>query len=395
MVFNRASSLGILFKLSQSFFIASSRQLKRIESLLRSPVISFFGETVQGLETVRAFNQQELFQVKNRMKLDWALRGYFLSIATNRWLGMRNEFVGTFATAVASLLVVLMTGNSSSSVSASAAGLALSYSLSVSQQLNWMVRMFCEIETNIVSVERVLEYSECPQERRADTPIDDSDPRVIKALNDGWPKQGAIAVKTASLRYAPELPRVLRNLTINIEPGERVGLVGRTGAGKSTLLLALLRLVELDQTGKKRGVVEIDGIDVSHVGLDDLRSRVSVIPQDPVMFNGTVRFNLDPFDSYSDDDVIGVIRRVHLDQKVVSMTNETALTDENLKKGLQAAVTEGGGNFSLGERQLLCMGRALLKSPKLSSWMKQPLQLTLRLTPSCKQHFASLSLIQL
>eukprot|EP00388_Colpodella_angusta_P023167 GDKJ01059170.1.p1 GENE.GDKJ01059170.1~~GDKJ01059170.1.p1 ORF type:complete len:1721 (-),score=424.47 GDKJ01059170.1:509-5671(-) len=383
--------LGYIFHLSQAFFIESSRQLKRIESLLRSPVISYFGETIQGLDIIRSFSCQQAFQTKNKEKLDWSMRGYFLSVGTNRWLGTRNEFVGTLATASASLLVVIMTGVQSSSVSASAAGLALSYSLSVSQQLNWMVRMSCEIETNIVAVERVLEYSECPQEARHDT-SPDQQPAYDAIKDNRWPVQGQIEIKNVSLRYAPELPRVLKNLTVSIRAGERVGLVGRTGAGKSTLLLALLRLVELDDSSasldknKESGKVIIDGIDISTLGLDDLRSKVSVIPQDPVMFDGTVRFNLDPFDQYPDEDVISVVRKIHLEHKIASMSGTGAsaevstesedadlisspgrsqISDAQLKEGLKGKVLEGGSNFSLGERQLLCMGRALLRKSKI------------------------------
>eukprot|EP00916_Digyalum_oweni_P008083 GHVL01013527.1.p1 GENE.GHVL01013527.1~~GHVL01013527.1.p1 ORF type:complete len:1441 (-),score=279.03 GHVL01013527.1:18-4340(-) len=319
----------------QAYYIPTSRQLKRLDSVGRSPIFSHFSESLEGVATVRAFRQGERFIRTIETKLDSNLRAYYMSVSSNRWLAIRLEFVGTGIVFSSALLAVALTKPEN----AGFAGLALAYALNITQTLNWMVRMSAERETNIVSVERVKEYSEIAQEAPAIIP--NNRPPL------DWPNRGAVSIQNISLRYRPDLPLVLRNINIEINPLEKIGVVGRTGAGKSSFFMSILRLVE-----PCNGSILVDGIDISTIGLKDLRSRFAIIPQDPVLFTGTIRFNLDPFSNYSDEDVWEALERAHLKDLIIPL-------------GLSAIVEENGQNFSMGERQLICLARALLRRSKI------------------------------
>ncbi|TMW62290.1 hypothetical protein Poli38472_009783 [Pythium oligandrum] len=323
---------------SQRYFIKTSRELQRLDSISRSPVFALLSETLDGLPTIRAYSAEQTFALRNEALLDRNQRAYFLNFAVNSWLALRLEFVGTCVASFAALSAVLAHETTSSATFAGMAGVSLSYAFSTTQSLNWSVRMLSQLQTQMVSVERIKKYTEMPTEA-ALTSVGKLPPR------EEWPSEGEITFHSVNLRYRPGLPRVLRNLSLTIKPREKVGIVGRTGAGKSSLVVALMRLVELDT-----GAITIDGVDISNIGLHELRGKISIIPQDPVLFSGTVRSNVDPFDQYSDEQIWASIRRAHLGNAVTA---------------LDGRVDEKGTNFSVGERQLICIARALLKRSRI------------------------------
>ncbi|GLE08118.1 hypothetical protein PINS_up019080 [Pythium insidiosum] len=328
------------YYLSQRYFIKTSRELQRLDSISRSPVFALLSETLDGLPTIRAYSAEEKFAARNEELLDRNQRAYFLNFAVNCWLALRLEFAGTLVASFAALSAVLAHESKSANGTAFAglAGVSLSYAFSVTQSLNWSVRMISQLQTQMVSVERIKNYSEMETEASL-TSVGKLPPK------EEWPSRGEIVFRSVNLRYRPGLPRVLRNLSLSIKPREKIGIVGRTGAGKSSLVVALMRLVELDS-----GSIMIDDVNISSIGLHELRGKISIIPQDPVLFSGTVRSNVDPFDQYTDDQIWASIRRAHLNNAV---------------SALDSKVEEKGSNFSVGERQLICIARALLKRSRI------------------------------
>lgn len=220
-------------------------------------------------------------------------------------------------------------------------GLSITYALQITQSMNWLVRMTSDIETNIVSVERIKEYGQTKQE--AAWVVEHTTP------NKEWPEQGRVQFNDYKVRYREGLDLVLRGIDFEVNGGEKIGIVGRTGAGKSSLTLALFRIIEAAE-----GKISIDGIDISVLGLHALRSRLTIIPQDPVLFSGSLRMNLDPFESKSDDDIWKSLELAHLKSFVTTLT-----------AGLNHEISEGGENLSVGQRQLVCLARALLRKTKV------------------------------
>jgi len=268
--------------------------------------------------------------------VDGNTRSFYALSASNRWLGMRVEFIGSLVVTLAAGFAVIGRG----SLQPGFAGLSISYALQLTGILNWLVRMATESETQMVSVERVLEYTQLASE--APTVIPENRP-------SNWPNKGIVEFKDVQLRYRDGLDLVLKGVSFAMKSKEKVGVVGRTGAGKSSLMMALFRLVEL-----AGGKIIIDGVDIARIGLDDLRSKLSIIPQDPTLFTGTVRSNLDPFNEHSDLDIWNVLQSVHLNEAI-----------EALDHKLDSPVAEFGENFSVGQRQLMCLGRALLRKAKI------------------------------
>ncbi|XP_010599540.1 multidrug resistance-associated protein 1 isoform X1 [Loxodonta africana] len=329
--------LGLIYFFVQRFYVASSRQLKRLESVSRSPVYSHFSETLLGVSVIRAFEEQERFIRQSDLKVDENQKAYYPSIVANRWLAVRLEFVGNCIVLFAALFSVI----SRHSLSAGLVGLSVSYSLQVTAYLNWLVRMSSEMETNIVAVERLKEYSET--EKEAPWQIEEMAPPST------WPQVGRVEFQDYGLRYREDLDLVLRHINITIDGGEKVGIVGRTGAGKSSLTLGLFRITE-----PAKGQIIIDGVNIAQIGLHSLRLKITIIPQDPVLFSGPLRMNLDPFSQYSDEEIWTSLELAHLKNFV------SALPDK-----LNHECTEGGENLSVGQRQLVCLARALLRKTKV------------------------------
>uniref|UniRef100_A0A8D2DHH8 Multidrug resistance-associated protein 1 n=1 Tax=Sciurus vulgaris TaxID=55149 RepID=A0A8D2DHH8_SCIVU len=329
--------LGLIYFFVQRFYVASSRQLKRLESVSRSPVYSHFNETLLGVSVIRAFEEQERFIHQSDLKVDENQKAYYPSIVANRWLAVRLECVGNCIVLFASLFAVI----SRHSLSAGLVGLSVSYSLQVTTYLNWLVRMSSEMETNIVAVERLKEYSET--EKEAPWQIPETAPPST------WPHEGRVEFQDYGLRYREDLDLVLKHINVTIHGGEKVGIVGRTGAGKSSLTLGLFRINE-----SVEGEIIIDGVNIAKIGLHDLRFKITIIPQDPVLFSGSLRMNLDPFSQYSDEDVWTALELAHLKSFVSGLPDK-----------LNHECAEGGENLSVGQRQLVCLARALLRKTKI------------------------------
>ena len=264
-----------------------------MDSVSRSPIYAHFQESLGGITTIRAYRQQKRFALENEWRVDANLRAYFPSINANRWLAVRLELIGSFIILAAASFAIISV-STGSGLSAGMVGLSMSYALQITQSLNWIVRQTVEVETNIVSVERVLEYARLPGEA----------PEIISKHrpNVSWPSQGAVEIINYSTRYRPGLDLVLKNINLKIKPREKIGVVGRTGAGKSSLTLALFRIIE-----PVTGNISIDALDTSTIGLLDLRRRLAIIPQDAALFEGTIRDNLDPGHVHDDTELWSVL----------------------------------------------------------------------------------------
>nr|XP_020011854.1 canalicular multispecific organic anion transporter 1 [Castor canadensis] len=328
--------LGIIYVSVQVFYVSTSRQLRRLDSVTRSPIYSHFSETVTGLPVIRAFEHQQRFLTHSEVGIDTNQKCVFSWITSNRWLAIRLELVGNLIIFSSSLLLVIY----KDTLQGDTVGFVLSNALNITQTLNWLVRMTADTETNIVSVERINEYinveNEAPWVTDKRPPAD-------------WPSKGEIQFHSYQVRYRPELDLVLKGITCHIKSMEKVGVVGRTGAGKSSLTNCLFRILEA-----AGGQITIDGLDIASIGLHDLRGKLTIIPQDPILFSGSLRMNLDPFNSYSDEEIWKALELAHLKSFVAG-----------LQFGLSHEVAEAGDNLSIGQRQLLCLGRALLRKSKI------------------------------
>ncbi|KAI8853864.1 P-loop containing nucleoside triphosphate hydrolase protein [Chytridium lagenaria] len=338
----------VLFYFFQRYYSSSSREIRRLDSVTRSALFAHVSETLSGIATIRAYARQEMFIDDNLRLLDANGRMYYMSILVPIWLSVRLETISAILILLASLFAVVYRYQTSPGL----AGLTISYAVNIMGVFNWCVRQSAEVEQNLNSVERLgFLIHDIPQERdfKPDGGAASSKPVIVAPVPEEWPQKGEIEFNSVEMRYRPDLPLVLKGIKFSIKAGEKCGIVGRTGAGKSSILVALLRLVE-----NSSGSVNIDGLDTSTIPLARLRSSVSVIPQDPVLFSGTIRSNLDPFSQYSDDAIWKALEKSDLKQSI----------SEN-PEGLDTVVTENGENFSTGQRQLICLARALLKSSKI------------------------------
>nr|XP_044617388.1 ATP-binding cassette sub-family C member 12 isoform X9 [Equus asinus] len=332
------AGLAVGFFILLCIFHRGLQELKKVENVSRSPWFSHITSSMQGLGIIHAYDRKEecinKFMVLNDENSSHLL--YFNCAL--RWFALRMDVLMNIVTFIVALLVTL----SFSSISASSKGLSLSYIIQLSGLLQVCVRTGTETQAKFTSVELLREYiSTCVPEC--------AHPLKVETCPPDWPSRGEIRFRDYQMRYRENTPLVLHGLNLNIQSGQRVGIVGRTGSGKSSLGMALFRLVE-----PAGGTIFIDEVDICTIGLEDLRTKLTVIPQDPILFVGTVRYNLDPFESHTDEMLWQVLERTFMRDTILKLPEK-----------LQAEVTENGENFSVGERQLLCMARALLRNSKI------------------------------
>uniref|UniRef100_A0A670Y9S5 ABC-type glutathione-S-conjugate transporter n=1 Tax=Pseudonaja textilis TaxID=8673 RepID=A0A670Y9S5_PSETE len=337
MVLAAILPLSALYVAFQVFFVTTSCQLKRLEAGSRSPIYSNISETFEGSSLIRAFGAQQRFIVQNDVNVDENHKVSFPSVVADRWLATNIEILGNTIVLFAALLAVVYKAH----LSPGMVGFSISWALQITGVLNWMVRASAELDNHIMSVERVRDYSQTPKEA----------PWSLENHFQGasWPTEGAIEFRGYSLRYRPELSLALKNINLKIKPQEKVGIVGRTGAGKSSLAMGLLRLVEAAD-----GEIVIDGINIAQMGLHNLRSKITIVPQDPVLFGGSLRENLDPLNQRSDEDIWSALEQTQLKTFVSDLPGQMAYE-----------CFEGGGDLSVGQRQLICLARGLLQKTKI------------------------------
>lgn len=362
-----AIAISCLYFVIGLFYLRISRELKRLNSVSRSPIYSHFTESLIGVTTIRAYGVEEQFMRTVYEKIDAFVAPFYFLWMSNRWLYCRVEFTGAFVTFFTGIFLILNIDH----IDAGMAGISLFYARSFLENIYWFIRQYTAVEMNLNSVERVQEYLELDQEPPAT--IEGHKPPAA------WPTTAAIEVKDLVIRYAPELDPVLHGISFSTKTHEKIGIVGRTGSGKSTMALSFFRFLEASN-----GSISIDGIDISTIGIQDLRSQITIIPQDAVLFSGTIRSNIDPFEEHSDEAVWESLERAHLskasdrlrkvqgygsgDVTPKSATSTHSADDEqriSAITSLNQQVSDGGNNFSQGQRQLLCLARALLKNSKL------------------------------
>jgi ABC-type multidrug transport system fused ATPase/permease subunit len=365
-------------------YLGGAREIKRLESNAKSPIFEQFGSALAGVGTIRAFDKAEEYIQRyptvlfgfpsgdadpvRRMfnKIDTHGRAYYHNWLFNRWMGFRHNIIGALFTLVVAVIVVSL-----ENIDAALAGFALTFALEYTASIIWSVRSYASTEMDMNATERILEYSYIATEDQGGS-----------APPAAWPTEGRLEVDGIVVGYAPDLPPVLKGLSFTVEKHQRVGVVGRTGAGKSSLTLALFRFLEA-----REGTILVDGVDISKINLHDLRSRLAIIPQDPVLFSGTIRSNLDPFSEHTDAELRDALERVHLvggtrsgsrgspepnvaGEGSASAGGTGATTPDpdrnaNIFASLSSKISEGGLNLSQGQRQLLCLARAIVSRPKI------------------------------
>nr|CAG4708823.1 unnamed protein product [Naegleria fowleri] len=344
--------VAIAFYIIQAYYRTTSRDIRRLESISKSPVLSHFSSCLNGINTIKALLIHEQIFEENFMKIDFTSKHSHYRYLINRWLGVRIQFVAQvviFFTAAFSILARHITPY----VSPAFLALSITYSLQLTEHFTLMVRLFVDLESSLTSVERILHY--CHGIEREAPELLEGDP-----ISTQWPTQGHVKIQNLSVKYRNDLDPVLKSISLDIRPGTKLGLVGRIhihnnlgcnelGSGKSSLLITLFRFLETFQ-----GSIWIDGVDISQMGLKTLRKSLLIIPQQPVLFSGTLRYNLDIFNEFEDYEIWNALERVQLKEKVKQFSLQ-----------LNEIVSENGSNFSIGERQLLSLCRCILRKAKI------------------------------
>ncbi|XP_060582748.1 ATP-binding cassette sub-family C member 9-like [Ruditapes philippinarum] len=328
----------ILYYLMQKFYTATARELQRLDSVTKSPIFSHLSETLNGLMTIRAYKAQVRFRQIALSAIDNNVLPFLFNQTANRWLGIRLDYMGAILVFVSS--VASLTAGLAGNTDPAFIGLCIAYALMVSNYLNWIVRNSTELEMMMNAVERVDEYTQLKTETTEDEkPVEE----------ECWPTVGEIEFRHVSLCYDINLDPVVNDVSFIINPGEKIGICGRTGSGKSSLTLSLFRMIEISA-----GEILIDGKNISNIALPELRSKLAIIPQDPILFTGTIRYNLDPGGEMDDNKLWKALESVQLKDTIDALPNK-----------LDSKVSEGGENFSIGQKQLFCLARAFLRENKI------------------------------
>ncbi|XP_072393688.1 ATP-binding cassette sub-family C member 4-like [Diabrotica undecimpunctata] len=328
--------LSIVFGIMRHIYLKSSKNIKRLEGIMRSPVFTHLRATIEGLTTIRAFGAQNTLMDEFDHHQDYHSSAWYMFIVSSTAFGFYLDCFCTIFLAVLTFCLLLF--GEAFNLKGGEVGLAITQATALANFLQWGMRQSAEVTNQLMSVERILEYKSLDKEPQ---------PVVPKKPAKEWPQKGEITFKDTCLRYFEGGPLVLKHLNLTIQPKEKVGVVGRTGAGKSSLIQALFRLAPIE------GTIKIDEIDTKDITLNDLRLKISIIPQDPVLFSGTLRYNLDPFEEYSDEVLYRAIEDVELRDPA------------NVINRLENRVMDRGSNYSVGQRQLICLARAILKNNKV------------------------------
>ena len=330
--------IAIIYYRIQNYFRWTSRELKRLNGVALSPLYSHFNETLNGLVTIRSFRSIKQFMKKHKVYLGNLIRLSYVNMGISQWLNFRSQIIGAILITIVSFTGVLQ-HIYGSTASASLVGLALSYILTITGSLNTLVETFISTEKELVGVERIYQFKK----------IESENWEGIEEVNESWPIEQKIEFQSVCLNYQPDSPNVLHEISLKINAGEKIGIVGRTGSGKSSLFTALFRAFEVNS-----GQILIDNVNTRLLDLTKLREKISVIPQDPFLFCGTLRENLDPYKRRSDLEIWNALEKCRLNDKI-----------KNFNKGLDYEIESQGRNFSNGEKQLVCLARAILSQTKI------------------------------